>query len=119
MAAHARAQDDVQGAVGVAVAASVEAVADRFAAGGFQCADSAEFGEGGVAADPVGVVADRGQQRGGGGRADTIDGAQRRCGDNADGVDVAFQPGGATYTSTWCDHRRTSTADVRLERGPA
>ena len=30
-----------------------------------------------------------------------------------------FQPGGATYTSTWCDHRRTSTADVRVERGPA
>ena len=74
MAAHAHDQDDVQGAV----AASVEAVADRFAAGGFQWADSAEFGEGGVTADPVGVVADRGQLRGGGVRADTIDGAQRR-----------------------------------------
>ena len=78
MAAHAHDQDDVQGAVGVEVAASVEAVADRFAAGGFQWADSAEFGECDVAADPVGVVADRGQQRGGGVRADTIDGAQRR-----------------------------------------
>jgi len=78
VAAHAPDQDDVQGAVGVAVAASVEAVADRFAAGGFQWADSAEFGECDVAADPVGVVADRGQQRGGGVRADTIDGAQRR-----------------------------------------
>ena len=57
MAAHAHDQDDVQCAVGVAVATAVEAVADRFVAGSFQWADPAEFGEGGVAADPVGVVA--------------------------------------------------------------
>jgi hypothetical protein len=71
VAAHAHDQDDVQCAVGVAVATAVEAVADRFVAGSFQWADPAEFGEGGVAADPVGVVADRGQQRGGGVAATT------------------------------------------------
>jgi hypothetical protein len=69
-------------------------VAVRFAAGGFQWADSAEFGEGGVAVDLVGVVADRGQQRGGGVGAETINGAQLGCGDSGDGADVAFQPGG-------------------------
>jgi hypothetical protein len=37
-------QDDVQGSVGVAVATAVELVPDRFAAGCFQWADSAEFG---------------------------------------------------------------------------
>ena len=36
-------QDDVQGSVGVAVATAVELVPDRFAAGCFQWADSAEF----------------------------------------------------------------------------
>jgi hypothetical protein len=57
--AHAYDEDDVQSPVGVAVAAAVESVPNGFAAGGFLRADSAEFGEGGVAADPAGVVADR------------------------------------------------------------
>jgi hypothetical protein len=61
MAAHAHHQDDVQGTVGVAVASPVEPVADRFAAGGFRWANAAEFSESGVAADPVGVVAEGGQ----------------------------------------------------------
>jgi hypothetical protein len=47
-------RDDVQGSVGVAV----EPVPDGLAAGGFQWAGSAEFGEGALAADPVVVVAD-------------------------------------------------------------
>jgi hypothetical protein len=51
----------------------VEAVADRFAA--------------------------RGQQRGGGVGAGTIYGAQLRCVDSGDGVDVALQPGGSA--SSW------------------
>ncbi len=61
MTAHAHHQDDVRGTVGVAIAFPVEPVADRFAAGGFQWADPAEFGESGVAADPSGVVAEGGQ----------------------------------------------------------
>ena len=47
--------------VGVAMASPVEPMADRFAAGGFQGADPAEFGQSGVAADPSGVVAEGGQ----------------------------------------------------------
>ena len=66
----------MQGAVGVAVAAAVESVAHGFAAGCFERADPAEFGERGVAADPVGVVAKGGQQSGGGVGADAVDGAQ-------------------------------------------
>jgi hypothetical protein len=60
VAAHAHDQDDVQCAVGVAVATAVEAVADRFVAGSFQWADPAEFGEGGVAATTDGVIASAG-----------------------------------------------------------
>lgn len=52
-------------------------------------ADSAEFGEGAVAGYPIVVVADRCHQRGGGVGADTVDGAQLRCG--GDGVDVVFE----------------------------
>jgi hypothetical protein len=74
VAAHPHDQDDVQGTVGVAV----ESVPNGFAAGGFQRADFAEFGEGGVAADPVGVVADRREQRGGGGAAAVV-AQNRRC----------------------------------------
>jgi hypothetical protein len=43
--------DDVQGAVGVAVSASVESVPHGFAAGCFDGRDSAEFGERGVGPD--------------------------------------------------------------------
>ena len=50
MAAHAHHQDDVQGTVGVAIASAVEPVPDSLAAGGFQRADSAEFGESGRSA---------------------------------------------------------------------
>ncbi|OBB42688.1 hypothetical protein BA059_23500 [Mycolicibacterium sp. (ex Dasyatis americana)] len=70
--AHAHHQDDVQGTVGVAIASPIEPVADRFAAGGFQWADPAEFGESGVAADPSGVVAEGGQQRGSGVGPDAV-----------------------------------------------
>ena len=84
----------MQGSVGVAVAAAVEAVADGFAAGGFQRADSAEFGECGVAADPVVVVANGGQQGGGGVGADAVYGAQLWCGGGGDGVNVVFESGG-------------------------
>jgi hypothetical protein len=61
MTTHAHHQDDVQGTVGVAIASPVEPVADRFAAGCFQWADSAEFGESGVRVDPARVVAEGGQ----------------------------------------------------------
>lgn len=70
--AHAHHQDDVRGTVGVAMASPVEPMADRFAAGGFQWADPAEFGESGVAADPSGVVAEGGQQRGSGVGPDAV-----------------------------------------------
>ena len=56
--------------------------------------DPAEFGEGAVAGDPVLVVTDRGQQRGGGVWADSVDRAQLWCGGGSDGVDVVFEPGG-------------------------
>jgi hypothetical protein len=94
VAAQAYHEDDVQGAVGVAVAAAVESASDGFAAGGFQRADPAEFGEGRLAADPVGVVADRGHQGGGGVGTDTVEGAQLWCGGGGDGVDVVFEPVG-------------------------
>jgi hypothetical protein len=48
--------DDVQGAVGVAVSASVESVTHRFAAGCFDGRDTAQFGERSVGTDAFGVV---------------------------------------------------------------
>src|SRR5262249_44082922 len=61
MTTHADHQDHVQGTIGGAVASPVESVADCFAAGCFQWADSAEFGESGVGADPARVVAEGSQ----------------------------------------------------------
>ena len=51
---HAPVDDDVQGAVEVAVAAAVEAVAGDPAGGGFHWADAGEGGEGGFGAEPAG-----------------------------------------------------------------
>jgi hypothetical protein len=51
VAAQSHDQDDVQSSVGVTVTAAVESVPDGFAAGGFQWADPAEFGEGGLGGD--------------------------------------------------------------------
>jgi len=47
------------------VAAAVEPVADLLAGGGIHRAGTAQGGEAGVAADPAGVAAGGGQQRGG------------------------------------------------------
>ena len=54
--------DDVEGAVGVAVAASVEAMAMNTATAGRDRCDAAEVGERSLRGDPIGVVASAGQQ---------------------------------------------------------
>ena len=69
MSAQPHDQDDVQGAVGVTVAAAVESVTDGLAAGGLQRAHTAELGERGLVGDATGVVADGGQKGGGSVRA--------------------------------------------------
>jgi hypothetical protein len=72
--------EQVQGAVGLAVAAPVEPVADGPARGGRDRGDAAQVGEGGFATQAVGVVA-RGHQQGGGGvGADALEGDQVRGG---------------------------------------
>jgi hypothetical protein len=53
-----------------ALAAAVEAVADRLAGGGWDRTGAAQLGEGGLRADALGVVAGQDQQLGGGVRAD-------------------------------------------------
>jgi hypothetical protein len=54
--------DDVEGVVGVAVAASVESVSVDAAAAGRDRSDTAQMGELGLGGDPVGVVAGAGQE---------------------------------------------------------
>jgi len=54
---HADHGDGVERVVGLALAAAIEAVATRLAAGGFDGGGAAERGEGGVVAQPLGVVA--------------------------------------------------------------
>jgi hypothetical protein len=53
------------------VAAPVESASLGLAGGGFDGADTAECGEGGLAAQPFGVVTGRDEQGGGAIRADT------------------------------------------------
>src|SRR5690242_1888530 len=55
--AHATQHDGVQGVVGCAVAAAVEPVSVGAAGAGRDRCHSAQVGEGGLAAKPVGVVA--------------------------------------------------------------
>jgi hypothetical protein len=88
------AENNGQGTVGVAIASPVESVADRFAAGGFQWADPAEFGESGVAADPRGVVAEAVSSVAAVSGSDAVDSAQLGSGGGGDGVDVGFESGG-------------------------
>jgi len=59
MVAHADDHDAVQGGVGLAVTAAVQAVADGRAGGGFGRRRSAEHGEGGLGAEALWVVACR------------------------------------------------------------
>ncbi len=63
---HADQHDGVQGVVGCAVAAAVEAVAVGAAGGGRDRGGLAELGEGRFGAEPVGVVARARQQLAGG-----------------------------------------------------
>jgi len=57
MPAQADEDDAVERGVGLAVAAAVEAVADRLARGGWDRGGAAEHREGGLGAKPVRVVA--------------------------------------------------------------
>ena len=68
--------DDVEGVVGVAVAASVESVSVGAAAAGRDRRDAAQVGERGFGGDPVGVVAGAGQELAGDLGADTGKGEQ-------------------------------------------
>ncbi len=71
--AHADDGDDVEGAVGGSVAAAAESVpAAGAAAAGRLWGDAAEFGEGGLVADPVGVVAGGDQELAGDLDADAV-----------------------------------------------
>lgn len=72
MSAHADDDDGVQGAVGLWVAAAVEAVPDGLAAGGLQWRGTAQLGEGGVGGDSVAVVSECNEQGGGGLGLDTV-----------------------------------------------
>src|SRR6266536_114697 len=78
--------DAVQGGVGVAVTAAVEAVFVGAAAAGLDRGDTAEVGEGGFAVQPVGVVTGGGQQLGGGIGADTEQGEGAGCGLGGEGA---------------------------------
>jgi hypothetical protein len=68
--------DDVEGVVGVAVAASVESVSVDTAAAGRDRRDTAQMAELGLGGDPVGVVAGAGQELAGDLGADTGKGEQ-------------------------------------------
>jgi len=67
---HAHHTDQVQGAVGVPVAASVQAVAHDLAGGGFYGRDAAKAGEGGLAVQALRIVSGQDEQGGGVVRAD-------------------------------------------------
>ena len=64
--------DRVEGGVGLSVAAAVEPATLGLAGGGFDRADAAERGEGGLAVEALGVVAGGDEQRGGGVGADAV-----------------------------------------------
>lgn len=57
--------DAVEGRIGLSVAAAVEATAAGLARGGFHGVDTAQSGEGCLAAQPVGVVGSGNEQSGG------------------------------------------------------
>jgi len=85
--------DAPQGVVGLPVAAPVEPMAGRLAGRGVDRGDPAEVGEGGLGADPVGVVAGGDEQQGGGVGADTLQGQQARGGRCDEPVELAIQAG--------------------------
>jgi len=62
----------VEGVVGLAVAAPVEAVTDGLARGRLERGDTAEVSEGGLAAEPLRVLAGSDEQLGGDVVADTV-----------------------------------------------
>ena len=72
--------DDPQGVVGLAVPAAVEAVADGLARGRLHGAGAAQRGQGGVGAEPVGVVSGGDQQAAGGLHPHAVAGQQSRGG---------------------------------------
>ena len=55
--------------------------------------DTAEVREGGLGADPVGVVAGGDEQQGGGVDPDTVEGEQRRGGRGDEGDELAMEAG--------------------------
>ena len=69
---------DVEGVVGVAVAAAVEAVSVGAAAAGRDRGDAAQVGERGFGGDPVGVVAGAGEELAGDFGPDTGEGESAR-----------------------------------------
>lgn len=82
---------DMQGTVAGAVSAAVQPVAVRLSRRCRDWRDSAQMGERGLAAQSVGVVADRGEQRGDGVGAKTEDGAGRRCRAGGERVEILLQ----------------------------
>src|SRR5215203_1130241 len=63
LSAHPGQADHVQRAVGLPVATAVETVPYDLAGGGFDGGDPAQTGEGGLASQPLGVVAGHDQER--------------------------------------------------------
>jgi hypothetical protein len=81
----------VQSAVGLAVPAAVEpVVAVGLPAAGRDWRDPAESGEGGLVAQPLGVVADGDEQCGGGVRADAMASVSKRK-DGRPGYQVRYR----------------------------
>jgi hypothetical protein len=95
VAAQSNNTNDVQGAVGVAVPASVDSVPHGFAAGRFG-RDPAEFGERGVGPDAFWVVAQSDEQGGGGVGADAVHLAQSGARVSGQGLD-----GRCSYVAQW------------------
>jgi hypothetical protein len=82
------------GGVGLPVAAAVEPVAELLAGGGAGRAGAAQRGEAGFLADPAGVVAGGGQQRGGDLGGDALPGQKsRRGGVREEFLERGVQPG--------------------------
>src|SRR5438093_182948 len=71
--------DHVEGAVGLAVAAEVEAVPGRASRAGFDRGGAAELGEGGLATEPVDVLAGGDEQLAGALGADSEEPDRARC----------------------------------------
>ena len=75
---HADHRDRVERVVGLAIAAAVESMAGRPAAGGLDGRGAAERGESAFAAQSLGVIASKREQLGGGLAPDTVLGEQSR-----------------------------------------